>query len=154
MGWVTNRWTEEIYDLTSTTEYQNAIINICDPSLITTSWNIDTNTATPSGSAVLVRGIQARVNWPLRAVTDPGTNVADPSIIRAGRLTIRYTDYPGPIRTGLVFIVTNGGDNPDLLRYVFRIDEAINSSNMATRVMKISVNGEAGVDNPVSAAYL
>lgn len=154
MGWVTNRWTAEISATTMTTEYQNAVINICDPSLVSATWNIDTNTPSYTGSAVLARGIQARVNWPLRAVTDPGTNVGDPSIIRAGRLTVRYADYPHAIRTGFVFVVTDGGDNPDLLRYVFRIDEAINSSNMASRVMKITVNGESATDNPVTAAYL
>lgn len=154
MGWTELRWTQEINNTLGTTEFQNATINICDPSLVATTWNIDTNTPVVSGSAVLVRGIQARVNWPLRAVTDPGTASGNPSIVRAGRLTIQNSQYSGPIRNGLVFVVTDGGDNLDLLRWVFRIEEGINSSNMASRIMKISVNGEGPEATPVTAAYL
>lgn len=144
MGWVEKRWTAEINEVSSEFTYMNATINIIDASLITTSWDINTNTPTSTGNAVIARGILARLNWPLRAVSDPGTTTGNTSTVRAGRLAIQYSDYSGPLRDGMQVVVIKSLDNPDLERYVYRIDEAINGSNMANRVMKISVDGESG----------
>lgn len=143
MGWTETRWTTEIEMVSNSTEYMNAVVNIIDPSLVQTTWDIDTNTPVVTGNGVIASGIMARINWPLRAVTDPGTATGDPSVVRAGRMTIPWSSYSGVLRTGMQFIVTNGGDNPDLPRYVFRIDEPINGSNSASRAMKISVDGES-----------
>jgi hypothetical protein len=142
MGWSTQRWTKEIEAISNTSEFMNAVVNLIDPALVTTTWDIDTNTPTVTGDGIVAAGVMARINWPLRAVTDPGTADADPSVIRAGRMTIPWSAYSGALRTGMQFKVTDGGDNPDLLRYTFRIDEPINGSNSASRAMKISVDGE------------
>lgn len=150
MGWVTKRWTAEIREVSERFDYMTALIDIVDPSKVTTGWDIETNTPTVTGSGVIARGIPARINWPLRAVSDPGTVTGNPSVVRAGRLSIPMSAYSGPLRDGLQFIVTACGDNLDLLRYVFRIDEAINGSNMANRVAKITVDGESTAgDTPV-----
>lgn len=143
MAWIEQRWTAEISDVSNTAEFMGAVVNLIDPSQVKTTWDINTNTPTVVGDGVVARGVKARINWPLRAVTDPGTNTADPSVIRAGRMTIPWSAYAGPLRTGMQFVVTNGMDNDDLPRYVFRIDEPINGSNSASRAMKISVDGES-----------
>lgn len=143
MVWLEQRWTAEIEEISNTTEFMGAVVNLIDPTLVTTVWDIDTNTPVVTGDGVVARGVKARINWPLRAVTDPGTATGDPSVVRAGRMTIPWSSYAGALRTGMQFKVTDGGDNPDLPRYVFRIDEPINGSNSASRAMKISVDGES-----------
>jgi hypothetical protein len=153
MVWLDDRWTTEIQEISNSTDYLNAVVNLIDPSNVTTTWDIDTNEPVVTGNGVVARGIPARINWPLRAVIDPGTATANPSVVRAGRMTIPWSAYSGALRTGMQFIVTNGGDNPDLLRYVFRIDESINGSNAPSRVMKISVDGESAEDVASNGAY-
>lgn len=148
MGWNgSKRWTQEISDVSSSTDYMNATVTIVDPAKVVSAapWDIDSNTPPVlSNNGLIVSGIAARINWPLRAVNDPGTVDADPDEIRPGRMVIRWSDYDGPLRTGLQVYVSQGGDHNDLNRYVFRIAEAMNSSNVAGRVMKISVEGESG----------
>lgn len=153
MAWTEERWTDEIAEIITSTEYMNAVVNIIDPTLVTTTWDIDTNTPTVTGNAVVARHVMARINWPLRSVTDAGTTDADPSVIRAGRITIPWSEFSGPIRTGMQFVVIDGGDNPDMSRYVYRIDEAINGSNSASRAMKIAVDGESPQGAAFTSAY-
>lgn len=146
MGWSETRWTTEIADISTQVEYMNAVVNIVDPQLVTYSgaWDIDTNTPpTVINDGVIARGISARVNWPLRAVADPGTKDGNPTEVRPGRMSIPWSQYSGPLRTGLQVHVIDGGDNPDLPRYVMRIEEAINASDAAARVMKVAIDGEA-----------
>lgn len=140
------RWTAEILDISSSVEYMNAVVTIVDPAQVTSSgkWDIETNTPpTITNAGILAKNIRARINWPLRSVKDPGTADGNPGEVRAGRMAILWGDYSGPLRTGLMVYVSNGGDNPDLKRMVYRIEEALNSSNSATRVMKVAVEGEA-----------
>lgn len=143
MVWLEERWTKEIDEITSTAEYMNATVDIIDPAQVTTTWNIETNTPTTTGSGIVAHGIMARINWPLRAVTDPGTATGNPGVVRAGRMTIPWSAYTGALRTGMQFKVLTCTDNNDLQRYTFRIDEPINGSNTASRAMKISVDGES-----------
>lgn len=147
MGWSdTLSWAQEIAEITTSTDYLNAVVTIVDPELITYSgaWDIDTNTPpTVVNNGIIAADIPARINWPLRAVRDPGSADANPAEIRPGRMSIPWSSYSGPLRTGLQIYVSNGGDNVDLPRYVLRIEEALNSSSSAARVMKIAVEGEA-----------
>lgn len=146
MGWSEERWTAQIVDISTAPEYMNAVVDIIDPEKIVVSgpWNIDTNTPPAViEDGVIARDVPARINWPLRAVADPGTKDGNPAEVRPGRMAIPWSVYNGPLRTGLLVHVTNGGDNPDLPRYLLRIEEAINASDSASRVMKIAVEGEA-----------
>lgn len=139
------RWTDEILAISSNTEYMSAVVSIVDPILVTRSgsWDIETNTPpTIINDGVIADSIRARINWPLRSVKDPGTQDANPGEIRAGRMSILWDDYSGPLRTGLQVYIVSGGDNVDLTRTILRVEEALNSSNSATRVMKVSVEGE------------
>lgn len=155
MAWVEKTWTEEINEVSTGSDVMNAVVNIIDPSLVTTTWNIETNTPVSIGNGVIAAAIPARINWPLRAINDPGTATGDPSVVRAGRISIPLSAYSGPLRTGLVVVVLSAVSNPDLVRYVYRIDEAINGSNMANRVAKITVDGESssGGSTPLPSGY-
>lgn len=152
MGWTTKRWTTEISDISYSSEFLNATVTIVDPDLVTFSgaWDIETNTPpTVVNNGIIAAAIAARINWPLRSVRDPGTQNGDPSEVRAGRMSIRWSDYSGPLRTGLQVFASQGGDNPDLPRFILRIEEALNSSNSASRVMKVAVDGEANYTHTI-----
>lgn len=152
MGWVTGKsWTAPIAAELNTTEYHNALITILDPGKGSTTWDIETNipVTTDGASRVIARDIHARINWPLRSVADPGTTDYDPTTIRSGRVSIDVAEFPGPLRNGMQVIVTDGGQAIDLLRYRFRIAEALNSSWMASRVFKITVDAEAVTGNGI-----
>lgn len=143
MGWVSKSWAEEIAEVLDTPEWHNAVITILDPSAASTVWNIDTNVPVTTGSSIIASGIHARIIWPLRSITDPGTSDYDPTTIRSGRVSISVGEYGGALRNGMQIVVTDGGRNADLTRYRFRIAEALNSSWMVSRVFKITVDGEA-----------
>lgn len=143
MGWVEKSWTDEIAGVLNTPEYHRAVIAILDPSLVTSTWDIDTNQKVMVGSPVVASGIHARINWPLRSVADPGATDFDATTIRSGRCSIDSAEFSGPLRNGMQIVVTDGARNPDLRRYRFRISEAQNSTEMVSRVFKITVDGEA-----------
>lgn len=136
-------WADEIAEVLNTPEYHNAVITILDSALATATWDIETNTKTTVGNPVIATGIHARINWPLRSIADPGTTDMDPTTIRSGRCSIDYAEYSGELRNGMQMLVTDGGRNPDFLRYRFAISEAQNDSWMVSRVFKITVDGEA-----------
>lgn len=147
MGWVDKTWADEIAEVLNTPEYHTALITILDPAKTTTTWDIETNTEITVGNPVVASGIHARINWPLRSVADPGSIDFDPTTVRSGRCSIDYNEYSGPLRNGMQVLVTYGGRNPDLLRYRFWVAEAQNSSEMSSRVFKITVDGEAVTGN-------
>lgn len=147
MGWTEKSWADEIAETLNTTEWHNAVISIIDRRNSTTTWDIDTNLPVTTGNNVLATGVHARINWPLRSISDPGTNDFDPTVIRSGRVSIDAAEYSGELRNGMQIVVTFGGRSADLTRYRFRVAEALNSSWMISRVFKITVDGEATYGN-------
>jgi hypothetical protein len=146
MGWTSRSWLDEIAAVLNTPEWHNAVITILDESKSTSTWDIETNERTSTGNPVIAAGIHARINWPLRSVTDPGTADFDPTTIRSGRVSIDNREYSGELRNGMQMIVTDGGRSQDLKRYRFRVAEALNSSYMISRVFKITVDSEVAED--------
>lgn len=136
-------WADEIAVVLNTREFHNARITILDPNRVTTTWDIETNTQVTVGDPVIVSNIPARINWPLRSIADPGSRDYDPTTVRSGRVSIDYDTYSGELRNGMQVLVTDGGRNPDFVRYRFRVSEAQNDSWMVSRVFKITVDAEA-----------
>lgn len=143
MAWVSKDWAQRIADVTNTPEYHNALIDIIDPALSPTKWDIETNQPVVGTSRVVATGIHARIGWPLRSVSDPGTTDYDSTTIRSGRAQIDNDEFDGPLRTGMQIVVTNGGRSHDLERFIFTIGESLNSSWMASRTFKITADGQA-----------
>lgn len=143
MAWISKNWADRIADVTNTPEYHNAIISIIDPAIDPTEWDIDTNTPIGGDSQVVAVGIHARINWPLRSVSDPGTSDFDSTTIRSGRCQIDNAEYSGPLRTGMRIRVTDGGRSADLTRYLLTIGESLNSSWMVSRTFKVTADGQA-----------
>jgi hypothetical protein len=142
-------WTEEIAETLVNEQYHNAVITILDGRLSTSAWDIETNTKTVVGNPVVATGIHARMNWPLRSISDPGDKDYNPTVVRSGRVSIDIHEYAGELRDGMQIIVTDGGQNPDLTRWRFRVAEALNGSWIASRVFKITADGEATNGNSI-----
>lgn len=132
-------WEQQIADVSSLSDFQNATINIYDPSLLTKSYDYDTNAYTVSGDAVVYSG-QARIQ-PLRNARDSQFMVGDPSSSKIITVQIPWSEVEY-VRKGFQVQVTDGGRNPSLTGLLFTVVADVNSSHMASHTFECVVDVE------------
>jgi len=123
-------------------EFKNAVVDILDPSLVTSSYNVDTNVTTYSGDPVIAAGIAARIQPVRLAVDTRGASTANPSGEVRLRVQIPRTSVTGKIQRGWIVRVTEATRNPELLDYVLVVDAAVDSSWRASITIECAVNVE------------
>lgn len=124
-------------------EFKNAIIDIFDPSLVTSTYDAATDVYTQTGDPAIVSGIAARIQ-PFRAQVNvaPGA-IRNPSGDVRVRIQIPRTSVSGRIKRGWQILVTTAERNPELAGYTFNVDAVVNSSWRASITMECSVNVES-----------
>lgn len=132
-------WEDQVAEVSSLSEFQNATIVISDPSLLTKTYDYASNTYTVSGDGVVYTG-QARIQ-PQRAASDEQFMVADPSASKRILVQIPSTEVDG-VKRGWQVQVTDGGRNPALLGYLFTVVADVNSSHMASHTFECVVDVE------------
>lgn len=132
-------WEHQIAEVSSLSEFQNATIVISDPSLLTKTYNYETNSYTVTGDGVVYSG-QARVQ-PQRGARDEQFMVADPSAAKSILVQIPSTEVD-VIKRGFQVQVTDGGRNPGLVGYLFTVVADVNSSHMASHTFECVVDVE------------
>lgn len=135
-------WSKEISEVTETTEYQNATIVITDPSALTKTYSYDTNDYTVTGDAAIYTGA-ARVKPVTSGRNVDQAYVEDPTAVKTIRIQIPASELPTTqIRRGFQVQVTDGGDNPTLLTYLFTVMADVDGSSMASRTFEAVTNVE------------
>jgi len=123
-------------------EFKNATVTILDPSLITSTYNVDTGVTSQTGDPVIVAGVLARIQPVRLAVDTRGGTTGNPSGEVRMRVQIPRTAYVGKIRRGWIVNVTAASRNPELLDYVLVVDAVINSSWRASTTIECTVDVE------------
>lgn len=133
-------WETQIADVSGLAEFQNATINIYDPSLLTKTYSYESNTYTVTGDAEVYSG-QARVQ-PVRSATEvSGGPIDDPSSASRIMVQIPYSEQVF-VGRGFQVQVTDGGRNPILETYLYTVVADVNSSHMASHTFECVVNVE------------
>lgn len=132
-------WEDQIAEVSSLSEFQNATITIVDPSLLTKVYSYESNSYTVTGDGVVYSG-QARVQ-PMASARDEQFMVADPSAAKRIMVQIPSTEVD-VIKRGFQVQVTDGGRNPGLVNYLFTVAADVNSSHMASHTFECVVDVE------------
>lgn len=126
-------------------EYKNATVSLIDPSLVTTTFDVDTNQTIQVGNPVIASDISARVQ-PIRLSVDQrAAQTGNPSGEVRMRVQIPRLSYAGKIRRGWQVRVTEANRNPDLENYLIVVDAVVDSSWRAS----ITIEGMVNVENDV-----
>lgn len=137
----TNDWAQEIADISGDPEYQNAEIEIRDPSLLTRTGNpLDGYDYT--GDPVVWLG-RARIASNRSSVGAGGTTSTNPTNIKAMRVQILYDQNFTRVKRGWQVRVTDGGRNSRLESYLFNVESDVNSSHVASLTFECTVDVEA-----------
>lgn len=128
-------------------EFKNATVSLIDPSLVTTTFDVETNETVQVGDPVVASGIAARVQ-PIRLSVDQrAAQTGNPSGEVRMRVQIPRASYSGKIRRGWQVRVTSADRNPELENYLIVVDAVVDSSWRAS----ITIEGMVNVENEVQA---
>lgn len=135
-------WAQEIADVSTEEEYQNAEIEIVDPSLIVRTGTIDTGFSYDPSNAMVWSG-QARIAGMRSGLGAGGTTSTNPTRIKSIRVQIPYDKDFQRILRGWQVKVTNGGRNDRLMGYLFAVESDVNSSHMAALTFECTADVES-----------
>lgn len=134
-------WADVIGEISDT--YKNATISLLDPSLVTSDFDVETNTYTQTGNPVVAEDIDARVQPVRLAVDTRAASTGNPSGEVRIRVQIPRASFAGKAQRGWLVRVTAADRNPELLDYLFVVDANVNSSWRASNTIEATVNVEA-----------
>lgn len=134
-------WADAIGEVSA--RFMNATVSLLNPSLVTSVFDVDTNSYVSSGNPVVAGPINARVQ-PIRlAVNVQAGGTANPSSQVRLRVQIPRESYSGKIQRGWQIVVTAADRNPELENYLLVVDAVVDSSWRAS----ITVEGMVNVEN-------
>lgn len=159
-------WAEEISEETTKAAYQNATIRIEDPTLITKSYDYDTNVWTITGSGILYSG-QARVIGVRWGVESGGESQRNSTTLSGIRVQIprgttsggspygsglygsglygAASTLLGRVRRGAKVYVDICTRNPALENLMFSITSDLQGSMSAARTFEARLDGDARI---------
>lgn len=123
--------------------FKNATVDILDPSLVTSTFEVATNSYTTVGNPVVASDIPARVQPVRLAVDQRAGATGNPSGEVRMRVQIPRDSFSGKIKRGYQIRVTEATRNPELENYLIVVDAEVNSSWRAS----ITVEGMVNVEN-------
>jgi hypothetical protein len=134
-------WYDEIAEVTGTAEYQNAIVSIIDPSLITEVYDDETGDWESTGDGEVYEG-QARV-IPIREANNrENSDRGNAAAITAIRVQIPQLAVDR-MKRGMKLFVTECPSNPALLSFVFSMKSDVQGSASATRTLQFAIDGDS-----------
>jgi hypothetical protein len=131
----TKPWSDEIAEITTKKPYQNAVIEIIDPSLMEETYDYTTNTYLSENDGVVYRG-RARVGTRTGQLDVPPGDRGNPTGEKKVIFQIPPTAYFGPIQRNFRIRIVDGGESYALEFYMFTVSADVNSSHMASRTIE------------------
>jgi hypothetical protein len=130
----------------TTERWMNSTIEIVDPNLEDLQWDEFNNDYVSGTESVLWSG-RARIQF-LGVGTDPITlaGFSSPGK-KMARVQVRIDPNREFIRKGLEIRVTDGGEDPDLIKLQFVVRNAINSSYAWLRTIECEVDTKSVIDD-------
>lgn len=141
-------WAQEIWEISTSPEFQNAVIRIEDPELVTRDYDFDTATWTYSGDGQVYSG-RARIIFPRAGTFSGGESQANATTINAVRIQVPH-EVTGGVKRGLKVFVDECEENPSLIGRLFAITSDLQGSTSAARTFEASADVDAilpGGDN-------
>lgn len=141
-------WDQEIADVSTLSEFQNATVEFHDPSLLTSeNYNIETGEWTTAGTSLLAE-VSARVK-PVRnpAHREAGETLNATSITAIRIQVPRNTDLDSRLRKGVEARVKTCERNPSLVSRIFTLVSEIQGSATASRTFLFATDEDVVIDD-------
>lgn len=142
-----NEWTDEISDISTLPEYQNATVTLIDPTqVVRGEFNIDEGVrgeATDDGSFWTGQARIISVRSGVNRLNEDTWNADNQVPVRAQF----PRDVFQRIRKGFIMRVDSCPRNPVLEQYVYTVTFDLQGSNSASRTVHFGVSGDAAVSN-------
>lgn len=143
-------WAAQIDAVSSLPEFQNCTVEILDPTLITSVYDIETDTFTQSGDGRVEfadgsKQTQARVIGIRADRPNGGAATDNPTGIQSIRVQIPFSQFPGRVMKDWHIRIVDGGRNPALESYLFSVTADTFSGARASHTIHAVVNVESEV---------
>lgn len=139
-------WSEEIYEVTESEEYQTCEILIIDPSKVIVG-DRDWSTGERSEDISQAKVYEGRARFiPVRAsVYEGGEGQANAMFIRAGRIQLPHSEVPLRLSTNFQITFTKADRNPALLSRTARVSDDFLGSTTGTRTFHVMLDADTKV---------
>ena len=142
------QWVEEIEELSSLPEFQTCAIEIHDPTAVTSTYDVDTDTWVTVGDGRIVfadgeKQTRARVIGIRADRSESGGATDNPTGVQAIRVQFPFSQYQGRVMKDWQIRVVDGARNPALEGYLFAVTADTFSGNRASHTIHASVNVES-----------
>lgn len=141
-------WPDEIAEVSTLPEYQNATVTLIDPDLVVETYDTETGEYTVESDGEVWSG-QARiigVRWGVNRLNEDTWNADTQTSIRVQfPRDPELLDYR--IRRGVVLRVDECVRNPVLQTYVLTATSDLQGSNSAARTVQFAMSSDAEVSN-------
>lgn len=137
-------WPQEVADISTLPEFQNAEVRIATPAVY--DYDVITGENVVVTPEVLLYEGQARIIGVRWGIFYSGQTQANSRSEKSIRFQIPYQSADR-VNTGAIVKVTSSPRNPVLLDYVFTITNDFQGSNSAARTFEASMDGDSQVAN-------
>lgn len=134
------RWTDEIAEITTSEEYQNATVTIYDGK-IELDYNFDKDTWS-APTVPPVYGGRARVKDIRWGVFSGGEGQANSKVVTAIRIQVPKNAV-GKLPMGSTVIVTDNDDGLDIIGRLYRVNSDSQGSAQASRTFEAALDGDS-----------
>lgn len=137
-------WSEEIAEVTGSSEYQTCEVTITDVELVESEWDWDAGEYIDviPPEATIYEG-QARLIAVRRGVNYEGSVQHNSKTITSIRIQLPGGSLPVRLKKSFTARVTSAPLNPTLETYVFTLASDIHGSSAATRTLEFNVDGDS-----------
>lgn len=144
LSFTTTHWSQEVAAASGTEEFQTCTIQILNPALIDTDYDIETGQETEQllQGAILYEG-QARLIGVRRGVNYEGATQGNSKTITAIRVQLPHSALPQRLEKGFVGRITLAPFNPSLTEYVYYLASGLQGASAGSRTLEFNVDGDA-----------
>ena len=135
-------WDERIAAKTGQRKYQQATVELVDPSLVDTEYDIETGWSNPTNYGLIYSG-QARVIAVRRGSNYEGSLQGNSKTITAIRVQLPGGSLPETLRKGVMAKVIDSPRNRTLEGYIYTLASDFHGSSAATRTLEFNLDGDS-----------
>lgn len=135
-------WDERIAAKTGQRKYQQATVELVDPKLVDTEYDIETGWSAPTNNGIIYEG-QARVIAVRRGTNYEGSLQGNSKTITSVRVQLPGDSLPQTVRKGVKMRVTDSPRNRTLEGYVYTLASDFHGSSAATRTLEFNLDGDS-----------
>lgn len=132
---------DEIAEVTTDAEFQNATVRLIDPSLVDRTYDIETDEFTENDADATLWTGQARIIGVRWGVNRENEDTRNSTALNTLRVQLPKSAV-GRVKRGCKLVVTECTSNPVLETYLFSLTSDLQGSHAASRTLQFAMDGD------------